>query len=705
MKREMVFAPHTSILTLLFCAGLVFIPLHTAQSQSPMSPEIRAGFELVERGDLDGAEKVFNKIHDRNKKDVWAITGQGVVLLRRAETTTQVFEILLKLTKQDNTSKAIGKFRKALEIEPDFLDARYFLGRAHLNRRKFDDYVVAAAELSSIAQRDSVFRDALFQLGVAHLGMEKWDLALADFHAAQRLLPDDHRPGVKAAEALFELGDGARASESFLDNIGQVRNEEFLNDVFTPMRPLCTKSEVSEFEALPAAEKGSFIRRFWRKRNPTPGSAANERLHEHYRRLRFVFEAFHMPLKPYYDDRGKVYLRYGQPEKRYVSPTYSGNIKNNESWSYEHLQNDLVFDFIDNGGIFREADDLSAAAGPGTSFAQRYAIAVNLYADRSDLSPLYSRVAMTAGNTGESELVSRISEVSSARHAAEAAASREKFLYNYNARPLEFAFDWAGFRQDEDNTRQEIYFGVPAGQLGFRVQENGSLTSSLQCAVIVEDSLFDDVLQSTWSTQVVADDTAMIRSAYPLLQRNVVLPAGNYNLTLQIANRDGRRLGIYKAPLRVRSFAGEDLALSDVQFAFSVAPAPGDSGDFVKHRLNVRPYPFNTLNKSRPIYLYYEIYNLSTDVQNRNDYRVEYEARVVRQDRSFFKSIASIFGGGKKRGVASSLRQQGVGYTAREYLALDLANMPKGMAEISIRVTDERNGRTVEASRPLSLED
>ncbi len=704
MNIAMIFRTRFCIYSLLaFCLPLS-LP-HVAHAQAQMTPEIRAGFELVERGDLDGAEKVFNKIHDRDKKDVWAIIGQGVVLLRRGETTTQAFEVLLKIAKQDNTSRAIGKFRKALELQPDFLEARYYLARGLINKRKGDEFAEAAVELTTVVNRDSLFLDALYQRGIAYLGREQWPEALQDFRTAMRLLPNDRRPNVKAADALFELGDPAQASESFLENIALVRNEEFLKDIFTPMRPLCTKNEINEFENLPVTERGAFIKRFWRKRNPTPGTLVNERLHEHYRRLKFVQQAFHMPIKPYYDDRGKVYLRYGKPENRYVSPSYNTNIKNNESWSYEHLEENLVFDFVDNGGIFREADDLSEAAGTGTSLVGRYAVAANLYAERADMSLLYSRIAMSAGATSESDLISRISEVSAAKHAAEATATREKYLYNYKAQPLNFSFNWAGFHEGEENTRQEIYFGISAAQLGFRVQQNGSLTSTLQCAVVVEDSVYDEVLKSTWSQQVVADDTSTIRGAYPLLQRNVILPPGTYNLTLQIANPDGQGLGIYKIPLRVNSFAGEELMVSDIQLAFSVAPADSNGNDFVKNNLRVRPYPMDTLKRSRPIYLYYEIYNLSTDASNRNDYRVEYEARVLRQDRGFFKSIASIFGGGKKRGVSSSHQQQGAGKTAHEYIALDLANMPNSLAEISISVTDERNGRTVKTSRTLNLED
>jgi len=702
MKLE-VLTKTNCLVGALICAVLAAGFFSPGHSQIPMPADVAAGFTLIDQGKLDTAELLFKKMCERNKKDVWALTGLGAVYLRRGETTTQAFEILLKLFKQDNTSRAIGKFKEALKLQPEFLDARYYLGRALINKRSADKYAEAANELSTVAQRDSLFRDTIYQLGLAHLGMEKWKLAIADFQNALRLLPDDRRPAVKKSDALFELDDAAQASETFLENIGLVRDEEFLKDVFEPMRPLCSKSEKDEFEDLPVAEKGTFIRRFWRKRNPTPGTVANERLHEHYRRLKFVLDNFHMPMKPYYDDRGKVYLRYGKPQQRFVSPVYLGNVKSNESWSYENIQENLLFDFVEEGGIFKEVDDLSQAAGTGLSLVNRYAVAADLYAERADMSLLYTRMGMmTYVNVGD--LTSRISEVSAAKNAAQARATREKYLHDYKARPLEFAFNWAGFRGDAGKTDKEIYFGIPASRLRFRRQGDQSLMSHLECAVVIEDSVYDEVMKSAWSTQFVADDSSLIEKGYQLFQRDVALAPGSYNVTLQIANPDGNSLGIYQTPLHVRSFAGEALMLSDIEFAFTVQPASG-SADFVKHDLAVRPYPFDSLQRSRPIYLYYEVYNLTTDAENRHDYRVEYEARVLRQSRSFFKSIASIFGGGKKRGVSSSYQRQGVGQVAYEYIALDLGNLPKGLIEIAIRVTDTRTGRTAETARNLSLEE
>jgi GWxTD domain-containing protein len=704
MKLSKTFSsnyPRGVVMAALIGAGMI----RAGASQTPMPAELRAGFDLIDRGELDAAETFFEKLHESDKKDVWSITGLGVVYLRRGETSTQVFEILLKLFKQDDTSKAISKFREALKLQPELVEARYYLGRALINKRSANAYAEAATELSNVAQRDSLFRDTRYQLGLAHLGLENWLLALEDFQVALRLAPDDRRPGVKAADALFELGENAPASAMYLDNIRLVGDGEFLEEIFLSMRPLCEKNEIAQFENLPMAEQGAFLRRFWRQRNPTPAEIANPRLREHYRRLKFARANFPMPIKPYYDDRGKVHLRYGPPEQRYISPLYQGNIKSNESWSYEHLQKDLVFDFVEQGGIYREVDDLSQAASAGTPFANRYFIAANLYADRSDLSLLYSRLSMLRSfDTGE--LASRFGELSAAKHGAQKLASPEKYEHDYHARPLDFDADWAAFRGGNGKTVVEFYFGVAGQRLGYALDDDNKPRAQLEGAIVIEDSLYEEAPPGacTWSQFFLAADSVAFRQSYPVLQHAIEVTPGAYRVTLQLRHPEGNGLGIYRLPCNVRSFASDDLLLSDIQIASSVQPAADGKG-IVKHRLSITPHPKKKLQRSAPIYLYYEIYNLSVDGDNRHDYRVEYEARVLRQDRSFFKSIAAIFGDEKKRGVSTAHTQQGSGREAHEYVALDLGNLPKGDIEISLRVTDARSGQTAQTRRQLALKD
>ncbi len=60
---------------------------------------------------------------------------------------------------------------------------------------------------------------------------------------------------------------------------------------------------------------GKRIRQYWVDRDPTPGTAVNERLLEHWRRITYAREHFGKDKSTVYgtDDRGLIYVKYGEP--------------------------------------------------------------------------------------------------------------------------------------------------------------------------------------------------------------------------------------------------------------------------------------------------------------------------------------------------------------------------------------------------------
>lgn len=78
---------------------------------------------------------------------------------------------------------------------------------------------------------------------------------------------------------------------------------------------LISQEEKEEFEKLNTAEeKDLFIELFWLKRDPSPGSRANELRDAWYRRLAYVTKTFTRGTqKGWRSDQGKVYMFFGAP--------------------------------------------------------------------------------------------------------------------------------------------------------------------------------------------------------------------------------------------------------------------------------------------------------------------------------------------------------------------------------------------------------
>jgi GWxTD domain-containing protein len=77
---------------------------------------------------------------------------------------------------------------------------------------------------------------------------------------------------------------------------------------------IITKEELTAAKRLSTPEEqDSFIRTFWERRDPTPGTLANEYREEHYRRIEVANERFTTATDGWRTDRGKIYIRFGEP--------------------------------------------------------------------------------------------------------------------------------------------------------------------------------------------------------------------------------------------------------------------------------------------------------------------------------------------------------------------------------------------------------
>jgi len=88
--------------------------------------------------------------------------------------------------------------------------------------------------------------------------------------------------------------------------------------------------ERKAFERLPTDEaREKFIRQFWLRRDPTPGTKLNEAKVEHYRRIAYANERFATGVPGWKSARGRIYIQQGPPDEVESHPA-----EFRESWRY-----------------------------------------------------------------------------------------------------------------------------------------------------------------------------------------------------------------------------------------------------------------------------------------------------------------------------------------------------------------------------------
>jgi GWxTD domain-containing protein len=118
-----------------------------------------------------------------------------------------------------------------------------------------------------------------------------------------------------------------------------------VDDILEPLQVIGNPAELKKIENVDEAGKRRLIAEFWKKRDPTPETEANEIKIEFYRRVEFCYKNFtvHFADKPgWKTDRGRVFLRFGEPS---LVQKYSSEINRpaTEIWYYDSLHQRFMF--------------------------------------------------------------------------------------------------------------------------------------------------------------------------------------------------------------------------------------------------------------------------------------------------------------------------------------------------------------------------
>ncbi len=140
---------------------------------------------------------------------------------------------------------------------------------------------------------------------------------------------------------------------------------------------IITKQERDDFSKLTTdQQREQFIKDFWERRNPTPGSTTNPYREEHYRRIAVANTRFKSGIPGWRTDRGRMYITYGPPDEMeshpsggsYVRPAEQGGGTTAtypfDKWRYRFIEgmgNNIIVEFVDTAmnGEYRLSTDPS----------------------------------------------------------------------------------------------------------------------------------------------------------------------------------------------------------------------------------------------------------------------------------------------------------------------------------------------------------
>jgi GWxTD domain-containing protein len=127
---------------------------------------------------------------------------------------------------------------------------------------------------------------------------------------------------------------------------------EYFDDTLEILSLIATEDELQPLATATPEMRAEEWRKFWRARDPNPATQENEALEELLERVRVASREYADHRPGWRTDRGKVYIRYGKPDKIEKTPdrTDQGEY---EVWTYYRSGHTFVFFAQYAGGEYR----------------------------------------------------------------------------------------------------------------------------------------------------------------------------------------------------------------------------------------------------------------------------------------------------------------------------------------------------------------
>jgi len=626
--------------------------------------------------------------------------------------------------------EAIAEYRLAIQVEPENLEAYHKAAQAALAMGTLDGYATASGLLLDLMGLDPIYgsayetwRDTIrdkghgellkagrsletyadrypehacwlldaagyryqaFEPGPALVTLEKLEAADPSCRPAERNL--------LAARCLLDLGDTLGFESRYRQAIDSAGKDGDFRRLILEAETIFTPDEEQAVRKLKTPEElAAFFRVFWRNKDPDPVSFHNERLIEHYRRLRTAEKLYKVSTLYNLKQTSDNYLRLMSiPEQTTVG--FKPGMPNRDGALYDY---DPVRVFggrspelgLDHRGL------VYVRHGP-PNYVDKEVIHERRdgFVDRKDMNAVNTEVWVYWPNKIWFKKGFGSLDYMFFQSLSEAAADIEHAMHSQTFEdhlPIkEQDFYSAVFLRQDGRLDLEFYQSIPA-------EESKEMEPPAALLAVYDRSLEELARDSVQTIKVPSLDDSIWVAV-----NDVPMEPGNYSFALSLPLPDVRN--VVMGNLAVNSLTGKTLELSGIILGSQPEPARP-----VHRRMDVPllPRPSRKFSLNEIITVYFEIYGLGPGKDGRRACRELITVSIEKEKRS---ALNAVFFQDNRRSGSLTLsfehQPETNSGTVPGYFTIDTSFLVPGSYRLLIQVVDDAGGNRQQAESIFELE-
>ena len=656
------------------------------------------GFQVKENSYISANWDVAKKILDENdpqKKATAANLLENIVSVdyKEHKASERLGELYVDM---GQARKGLDLFQRLLEANPDKSESLYNIGLGFLDIYNPERAQIILADLSSQGPEEMT--------------------------SLMKLL---------MARAFFVQNENRIASVYYFQALDDL-NEIVASEMYRDLIDIISDKEKDEYnDARTVDQKKVFLRKFWKSRDPSPTTEYNERLVEHYRRLNYAKTFFGLKQTKGYDDRGRIYIKHGEPDQ---IAKIEGNfgLRDNATWLYRRSPDDFIFHFVKKTTAYFIAFRLSDAVigseygrafdiqqDPGNSESSTIQVAAELsefykelLMNRAEIAPLYFQMANELPSFNDPEYLIQEMNTNYAMEeqrilepAITIGQSTDTYEPDMGSDPLDYYYYTADFMAMNANSNVNIYYGLPVSELEFKRDIVG-VAVNYESTFAVFDQEWNEVkrVYNKRNYQLQEEPNKNDKGMMMVDRQVMNLPPGEYHYSVNVRDLGNDHLGIYKGDFDVTHYTPGEFNVSQIVLASSINEMQEGQrpGKFTRGNLNVMPLPSRTFRQDQPVFVYYEIYYLTEDSDGKMRYNVDFTIEADKLDRNIaskvFASFGKLVGQSQDKGkITLTFDKEGAPNMAAqvEWISIDISDSPPGDYKLNVVVTDAVSGNKI----------